>query len=88
MSPVRRFLVGEALPLTLTREELAGLLQKSLSRFDELRKLGTHPAIKEILPRDGHPLFCGTTAQAWIDGHAGQAEERTRRFFRKAKRTA
>lgn len=62
-----RFVVGDKLPLTLSREELAEVIGKSLSQFDALRRTHEHPAIKELLPRVGHPRFCGKTAQAWID---------------------
>ena len=61
------FVVGDRLPLALSREQLAQVIGISCSRLDELRHAHSHPAIKELLPRSGRPRFSGATAQAWID---------------------
>jgi hypothetical protein len=66
MTP-RTFRVGDALPLALSREELADVIGVSVGRLDELRKAASHPAIKELLPRGGHPRFSGAVAQRWIE---------------------
>lgn len=72
------FKVGDRLPLALDREQLADVIGVSLTRLDVLRKARSHPAIKELLPRVGHPRFSGAVAQAWIDQ---QATEDRPRFF-------
>lgn len=82
MSRKRTFTVGDRLPLSLSREELAEIVGLSLSRFDDVRRSDSHPAIKELLPRTGHPRFDGATAQRWID----QQLETPRKFFRGADR--
>jgi hypothetical protein len=80
-----KFKVGDRLPVTLSREQLAGVIGKTCRRLDMLHKQLSHPAIKELLPRVGHPRYSGATAQAWLDQ---QPIEEPRQFFASARRLA
>lgn len=75
------FHVGDRIPVALSREQLAAIIGVSTSRIDVLRAAHSHPAIKELLPRVGHPRFCGVAAQAWLT-QRGTDEVR---FFRSAR---
>lgn len=77
------FKVGDRLPVALSRDQLADVIGVSVSRLDVLRRERRHPAIKELLPRAGHPRFSGAVAQAWLDQ---QAVEDRRRFFASARK--
>lgn len=84
MSEGTTFRVGDRLPVSLSREQLAAIVGVSVSRLDVLRTARSHPAIKELLPRVGHPKFSGATAQAWLDQRE-QQESESRRFFASAR---
>lgn len=75
------FKVGDRLPVALSRDQLADVIGVSAGRIDVLRKARSHPAIKELLPRVGHPRFSGAVAQAWLDQQAIE----DRRFFASAR---
>lgn len=76
------FYVGDRLPVALSRRQLASVIGVSLDRLDALRRERRHPAIKELLPRSGHPKFSGAVAQAWLDQQAIE----DRRFFASARK--
>lgn len=76
------FHVGDRLPVSLTREQLASIIGISVGRLDVLRAQRSHPAIRELLPRVGHCRFSGVTAQAWLD----QQQSSTTRFFGSARK--
>jgi len=76
------FRVGDRLPVSLSRDQLAAVIGKSCSQVDVLRARRSHPAIKELLPRVGHPRFSGAVAQAWLN----QQVEAPVRFFKSARR--
>lgn len=79
---VTEFRVGDRLPVALSKQQLASLIGVSSGRIDVLRRERSHPAIKELLPRVGHPRFSGATAQAWLD----QQIESPVRFLKSARK--
>lgn len=78
------FVVGDRLPLALSREQLATVIGVSVSRIDILRAAHSHPAIKELLPRVGHPKFSGASVQVWLDQQLAAPV----RYFGSARRRA
>src|SRR5713226_6161330 len=44
----RRFKVGDPIPVTLSKQELAGGLGYTIGQIDIFRRLKNHPAIKQL----------------------------------------
>jgi len=70
-----RLMVGEPVPLVLTKRELAEKTGYSLRQIDRFRQARNHPGIKQ-LEGPGAPRFCGRTLKAWLDGSQAEPERR------------
>lgn len=69
-------MVGDAIPLVLTKDELAAGLGCSTRQVDRWRQRKNHPGVKE-LPGPGQPRFDGRVLSAWMNDGA-------RKLFQKA----
>jgi predicted DNA-binding transcriptional regulator AlpA len=83
----RVFHVGDPIPGTVTRADLAATLGTSTKTIDRYRRLKHHPA---ICPLDGPGAvrFSGRALKDWLEGRQVVPTTTGRRFFASARRTA